>query len=240
MEESSRRSFLLAALAFALGGCAGGYFHGGEEHILSVPKPSVVRKSKPKKPALSLTKKDPVYAGAKEEWAPNLIPMPRALWAPGPPIQSRMTPMGRVTRITVHHEGAVSPNHHTEIVDVVADLNDIRTVHMRKMSAGDIGYHYIIDRAGRIWTGRPAIYRGAHSGGEANRGNLGIMLLGNFDNQKPTKRQHRALAEFLVQQMQRYRVPVSRVFTHRELRPTRCPGRALQAFMNAVRAKLRP
>jgi N-acetyl-anhydromuramyl-L-alanine amidase AmpD len=166
--------------------------------------------------------------------------MPRDVWALESPINHRLTPMGRVRRITVHHEGAVTPNDHTGIVEVAADIRDIRKVHLRVLGAGDIGYHYVIDRAGRIWTGRPAAYRGAHAGGDANIGNLGIMLLGNFDIQTPTDRQKLALLAFLHNQMKRYVVPVRAVFTHQELKPTRCPGKSLQKYMNRLRAGLHP
>jgi hypothetical protein len=239
MEDPNRRSFLIAAFALAVGGCAGGYFRGGMERVVTPEKPRETRKTAPPKDGLSLPKKDPLYPGSDEDgWIPDLNPISRSLWAPGSPINRRLTPMGRIHRITIHHEGAEQPNNHTGLAQIAGDLRDIRKVHLRVMGAGDIGYHYIIDRAGRIWSGRPSAYQGAHSGGEANVGNLGIMCLGNFDLQEPSRRQTKALHRFLLLQMRKYGVPCRNVFTHQELKPTRCPGRRLQAFMNRLRTRL--
>jgi len=239
MEEPSRRSFLVTAFAIALGGCTGGFYSGGYEQVVSAGERRVTKR--PRSPAKdrSLVRKDPLYPGTGEDtWIPDIDPIPRKLWAPGSPLNYRLNPMGRVTRITVHHEGSETPNNHTGVTEVAADLRDIRKVHLRVMGAGDIGYHYIIDRAGRIWEGRPCAYRGAHAGGEANRGNLGVMCLGNFDIQQPTKRQLKALRGFLTLQMRKYSIRPHKVFTHQELKPTRCPGKHLQAFMKEIRPKL--
>jgi N-acetyl-anhydromuramyl-L-alanine amidase AmpD len=102
------------------------------------------------------------------------------------------------------------------------------------MRAGDIGYHFIIDRAGRIWEGRPLIYQGAHVKDE-NEHNLGIMTLGNFDRQSPTTAQLMTLQHMLAYLRHQYSVPVSKVYTHQELNPTACPGLHLQPRIVAMR-----
>ncbi len=239
MEEVSRRSFVLAALAFVAGGCAKGFYLGGGGHVIGRPPEKAEEGPEKNANPLHLSRKDPVYTGDPDDgWMPDLDPVPRALWAPAAPIRGRLQSIGRVSRITVHHEGSGTAATHLGFDEVAADLQDIRRVHLRDMNAGDIGYHYVIDRAGRIWEGRPARYRGAHAGGEANRENLGIMLLGNFDIQRPAKRQLKALRLFLLKTMNGFRVPVRRVFTHRELKPTRCPGEHLQRYMVRLRAQL--
>jgi hypothetical protein len=99
----------------------------------------------------------------------------------------------------------------------------------------DIGYHYVIDPAGRVWEGRPTRLQGAHVK-DHNENNLGIVVLGNFEEQRPTPEALRALDAFVAQQMQRLAVPISEVWTHRELMPTACPGRNLQSYMAATRS----
>lgn len=239
MEEPSRRSFLIAALALAAGGCMRGFIRGGEEKVLSTPGEAPVADPAPEPPEMPLYEKDPVYSGEGDDfWMPDLDPVPRRVWAENAPIRGRLQRLGRPTRITVHHEGAETPNTHTGLSEVAADLRDIQRVHLRVMNAGDIGYHYVIDRSGRIWEGRSVVYQGAHAGGDANRANVGIMLLGNFDVQEPSKRQKKALRLFLQDRMERFGVHASRIYTHRELKPTRCPGDNLQRYMNAIRPRL--
>lgn len=98
----------------------------------------------------------------------------------------------------------------------------------------DIGYHYVIDPQGRIWEGRPTNLQGAHVK-DTNEHNLGIMCMGNFDQQAPSAAQVAALDAFVVDQMRRYRVPITRVYTHQELNRSACPGRNLQAYMLQTR-----
>ena len=68
-----------------------------------------------------------------------------------------------------------------------------------------------------------------------NEGNIGVVALGNFDQQAPSAAQLRALDEQVSWLMRRYRVPTSRVLTHQEWAATACPGRMLQAHMVEVR-----
>jgi len=142
--------------------------------------------------------------------------------------------MGKVTRITIHHDALGSGSLRT-MSDSQNRLRSIRSGHVREGWA-DIGYHYIIDPSGRIWEGRPVVYQGAHVK-DHNEQNIGVMLMGNFDQQPPTSSARASLNGFVAQLMKRHNVSVSRVYTHQELRPTRCPGRNLQSHMLAVRSR---
>lgn len=141
--------------------------------------------------------------------------------------------MGRIQRITVHHDG-MTPFYSVAMGDAAGRLESIRRSHVNKGWA-DIGYHYIIDPAGRVWQGRPISLQGAHVKDE-NPGNIGIMVMGNFDSQSPTSAALTTLDQFIAFQMRQYNLPVRRVYTHQELKPTACPGRSLQAYMARTRA----
>ncbi|MBG80616.1 MAG: hypothetical protein CMJ39_07920, partial [Phycisphaerae bacterium] len=99
---------------------------------------------------------------------------------------------------------------------------------------GDIGYHYAIDPAGRVWGCRPLTYQGAHVGGQ-NQGNLGIVVLGNFDKQSLNRAQQAAIMSFIAGESRRYAVSSSRIHTHQEMAPTACPGQVLQRYMVDIR-----
>ncbi|MFK7760328.1 MAG: peptidoglycan recognition family protein [Phycisphaerales bacterium] len=142
-------------------------------------------------------------------------------------------PMTRITRITVHHD-AISPLPSGGYADSVRRLTSIRRGHLGNRWA-DIGYHYAIDPAGRAWQARPLIYQGAHVK-DNNSGNIGIVVFGNYERSKPTSKALDTLNRLIAHEMRRFSVPLSGVYTHRELRSTACPGRNLQAQMNVLRS----
>ncbi|MEE9213111.1 MAG: peptidoglycan recognition family protein [Phycisphaeraceae bacterium] len=141
--------------------------------------------------------------------------------------------MGKIDRITVHHEG-YRPVYFSDMASTAERLELIRQSHLSRMRAGDIGYHYVIDRAGRLWECRDFHYQGAHVKNN-NEHNLGVMVLGNFDRQQPTDAQIVTLRDTLSKLMRHYRVPVNRVYTHQEITPTACPGKKLQPTVVSLR-----
>lgn len=164
--------------------------------------------------------------------------MARGMWTRSGVARPRdINPMGRVTRITIHHEG-VTRFTSVSASDTAARLEAVRRAHVAAGPTGrgwaDIGYHYIIDPAGRVWEGRSVRYQGAHVK-DQNENNLGIMCLGNFELQSPTDAQRRTLDRFAAEQMRLYRLPMTAVRTHRERSPTECPGRLLQAYIDLTR-----
>lgn len=159
--------------------------------------------------------------------------IPRTQWAkrgPNPRLANRM---GSIYRITVHHDGM---NAFTSTARSAAThrIENIRAAHVGKGWA-DIGYHFIIDPAGRVWQGRPVSLQGAHVRNN-NPGNLGIMVLGNYNDQRVSAASRSALQSTLGRFMSLYRVPQSRVYTHQELVATQCPGRSLQRTMVSLRS----
>lgn len=138
-------------------------------------------------------------------------------------------PMGRVDRITLHHTGE-----HAGLVGLagIEVVRRIERYHREGRRWAAIGYHWLVDRDGTIFEGRPAALQGAHVSG-ANSNNLGITCIGDFDDGLPPQRQLAAMASFLENRRRHYGVAKARVFGHRDLGPTICPGRALQRWLNA-------
>lgn len=77
-----------------------------------------------------------------------------------------------INYITVHCS-ATRPNQ-----DLTAD--DIRRWHVEGNGWSDIGYHFVIRRAGLVENGRPISRQGAHVSGH-NAGNIGICLVGGLN-----------------------------------------------------------
>ena len=147
--------------------------------------------------------------------------------------------MGKSTRITIHH--TADPFYSRSRHETAAEIQRIQRFHQQERRWADIGYHYVVDRAGRIWQGRDARYQGAHAGGVANQGNIGIVVLGNYLEQGMTAVQRRRLTD-LVERLAAYlHIRPSQVYTHGEIAhgKTDCPGPALTRCVYQIRAHLR-
>jgi hypothetical protein len=135
-------------------------------------------------------------------------------------------------RMTVHHAGGAA-NYHEQEDDIARDLEAIR-IHHRDRRFGDIGYHFVVDRVGRVWEARSLHFTGAHVLSQ-NSGNIGVMLLGNFEEQNPTSAQILALRGFTDLLVDRFSIPRNRVFGHRDLGHTLCPGKNLYGHVRDLK-----
>ena len=143
-----------------------------------------------------------------------------------------MNRMSPIRYITVHHDG-MQPFFEADQTSTAARIEAIRRAH-RGRGWGDIGYHFVVDRAGRVWEARSTSYQGAHVK-DHNFANIGVVALGNFDQQQPSRAQLNTVQHLLGELMNSYGVPTSRVRTHQEWAATACPGRHLQEYMNTSR-----
>ncbi|MHC5067269.1 MAG: N-acetylmuramoyl-L-alanine amidase [Planctomycetota bacterium] len=135
--------------------------------------------------------------------------------------------IGSVTRLTVHHTGEHKGFNGKSDVEIVKMID---RYHRRERKWSAIGYHYLVGKDGRIYEGRPASIQGAHVSG-ANANNIGISCIGDFHRKLPTAAQLGALATFLDDQRQRYGVARKRVYGHRDLGQSVCPGDKLHAWL---------
>lgn len=162
----------------------------------------------------------------------NIVLYKRSIWADKKPILSRLRKAGNFNKITIHHTGA------TEIYDtnrnsVICDIDGVFASHMNR-NYGDIGYHFILDYAGRIWEGRSLSYEGAHVC-HYNKGNIGIMLLGNFELQKPSELQLVSMKKIVGSLQAKYTIASKKIYGHRDIGHSLCPGKNLYPHVHALR-----
>lgn len=141
--------------------------------------------------------------------------------------------------ITVHHS-AMPLGSSTTLAGRSAELRTIQRGHLNKPEGwGDVGYHYLIDPEGRIYEGRRLSWRGAHVGGQ-NDHNLGVCLLGNFNEQQPSAAAVRSLERLLDDLRSKNGIPRSNVRYHRgwPTANTECPGDALVPVVENYRRGL--
>jgi len=119
--------------------------------------------------------------------------------------------------IVLHHSATTTGN--------VAVFRDY---HIHQLGFADVGYHYVICNGqggpdGEVQPGRPELMTGAHAPGR-NADSIGVCLVGDFTQGKPTTAQMLALYGLLKEIMRRYRIAPERVLAHREVNQTDCPG----------------
>jgi hypothetical protein len=221
---NSRRTFLIASAGLLLAGCSA----AKTTSSTTMPGPVWRPREMPPIEAEAVTQAPLSLPGM-----PNNV-IPRTQWATGSPSSSLMNPMLPVKHITIHHDG-MEPFFAVDQRGTAWRLDLIRRSH-REKGWGDIGYHFAIDREGRIWQGRHLNWQGAHVK-DHNEGNVGVVTLGNFDRQTPAAAQLSSLNKCVSWLMKRYRVQLSNVRTHQEWAGARtaCPGVNLQRYMVAVR-----
>jgi len=170
--------------------------------------------------------------GALRRLASHVKVVRRGAWGGPPERASLLRAATGYTMITVHHSGATT-NFHRDEASVIHDLNGVLTSHIERRYA-DIGYHLVVDYAGRVWEGRSLDCEGAHVSGH-NPKNIGVMLLGNFEQQQASPEQLTALDRVVTDLRQYYGVRRESVYGHRDLGASACPGEYLYPFVRRMR-----
>ena len=125
---------------------------------------------------------------------PKPAVVPRSKWCTAPECTYKGFQSYPATHLIIHH--TVSSN---EITDWAAHIRAVWSFHTFTRGWGDVGYNFLIDPNGTIYEGHlggdDAI--GTHAS-EANRGGMGVALMGTFDGEQPPRAMLNALAELLA------------------------------------------
>jgi hypothetical protein len=206
---SFKRSFFIKLAVFCeflpvLSGCI--YKDEPMPQIITGPQSSTILVE----PVAKLSTDVPIEGNVRPEWIPPSY-LERK-WA----------------AIVIHHSGTSTGN--ARIFD---------KWHAEKNHWEGVGYDFVIGNGtdsgdGEVevtfrWRGQKT---GAHCGGTrgnwANEYAVGICLVGDFNNTVPTRRQMQSLISLIKFLQNRYGIPTSRIYGHKDTpgaRPTDCPGK---------------
>ncbi len=106
---------------------------------------------------------------------PKPIIVTREEWGAEPPKYSYSN-HPYIDKLTLHHAACCSAENLAEGKSQVRWIQDF---HQNGRGWNDIAYHFLVDRGGNIYQGRPETVIGSHVGG-ANTGNIGVCLLGCY------------------------------------------------------------
>ncbi len=162
-------------------------------------------------------------------------------------------------QVHVHH--TVSTNDYAPD-DVAGLIRGMYRYHVKNLGWSDIGYNFLVDQFGRIWTGRAGgvekLVRGAHTLG-FNDTSTGISAIGNFEVTRPTPQMREAIAQVAAWKLSTYGVePVGKTTVtsegsdkygrgrratlpvidgHRDTNDTACPGSFLYNALPGIRRR---
>lgn len=136
--------------------------------------------------------------------------------------------ISKITRVTIHHTTGSSGDGSFESSAKL--IRGHQNYHMNTNGWKDLGYHYIVDKKGRIFAGLSLSKVGAHAAGH-NTNNIGIAYLGDSSSTMP------AAAKAAIKELYGYLVTrVGKnlaIYGHRDLNATACPGNASYNWLKA-------
>lgn len=128
--------------------------------------------------------------------------------------------MRKIDKIIIHCSATPEGKDYT--------IEQIRDWHVRGNGWSDIGYHFVIDRYGKVHKGRSIEKAGAHTTGH-NANSIGICLIGGMDaaNKKPKDTrtaEQRASLILLIKELKREYGSHVTVHGHNEFANKACPS----------------
>ena len=128
--------------------------------------------------------------------------------------------------IVVHHTGGTNAN---PLLDTSNQTFKIIQDYHISLGWENIGYHWVIEKNGKVVEGRPEHYYGAHTKEQdMNTKSIGTCLVGNFDATLPTKEQENALVGLIRAIQGRYpNITNDKIVPHRKYANKTCFGKLL-------------
>lgn len=226
---TSRRDVLRwlgAAAAGTLAACTSG-------PSPTTPSPTPTRTRTPTSTPSSTTAQSP-STSASPSPAPTPAAQPivcRDAWGARPPAGT--APAHTIRRLTVHHSAGAA----TDTTQGPAHLRGYQAFHVDDRGWPDIAYHVGVDRAGVVYRLRDWDTAGDTGTDYDPTGHFLLLLDGNFDAHDPSEAQLTAAARVLAWASGHFAVGLDTVSGHRDHASTACPGDALYARLDDLRAR---
>ncbi len=132
-----------------------------------------------------------------------------------------------IERLTIHHTASLLETN-TEAPNFVRGH---QRFHQRDREWPDLAYHFIVDRNGHVYEGRPLWARGDSATSYDPTGHFLVSCEGDFDDQEPSDAQLQALVAMLAWAAAEFGVSPSTMRGHRDLAATSCPGKHLYPLL---------
>ncbi len=135
----------------------------------------------------------------------------------------------KITMITLHHAGDPKPM--TPEDDPVKKLQGLQNFSMRDRNWWDVPYHFMISLDGTIYEGRDYHFIGDTNTGYNPEGHFLIEVMGNYELQEATPEQIKSITDLMAWAVQEFNVPLEKIYGHKDLAQTACPGKNLYKYL---------
>lgn len=173
-------------------------------------------------------------------------------WRKGLPDPKPPREKTKVEHLVIHHSAGSNSD-----TDYINTVRNIYLLHTQSNGWDDIGYNFLIAPDGTIFNGRDPQgagdddeILGAHFCGK-NQNTMGICIMGNFMNQKPTDESLFSLKYLLAWKLKKDKIDANsktlhpkstgslleNICGHRNGCSTSCPGDSLYAVLNEIRSE---
>lgn len=168
--------------------------------------------------------------------SPSLLPPPTQTYTPPRPTVRPPTSLFPWRPLSAPRPWRYIVLHHT-----ASDSGSVESIDAQHRQRHDssgrpwkgIGYHFVIGNGDGMGDGEIAPtfrwtqqMQGAHAGNaEYNERGIGVVLVGNFEQSRPSMRQRAAARRLVLALRRQYRITADRVVAHRDVRNTKCPGK---------------
>lgn len=150
--------------------------------------------------------------------------------------------MRHIDEIIIHCS-ATRPDWNADLGGL-SKVAEIRRWHVEDNGWSDIGYHYVIDRNGKVFEGRPEARSGAHTLGH-NENSIGICLIGGFGSSETdrfednyTSEQDRALRALIADL--KLRRGAGKISGHNQYAAKACPGFNVHRWVKQAQPRSTP
>ncbi len=140
-----------------------------------------------------------------------------------------------IQQVTIHHTGSLLSDN----ADAPGRLREHQAYHQVDQGWPDLAYHFVVDRNGHIYEGRPTWAAGDTGTDYDPTGHLLICCEGEFNSQSPTDTQLGSVAALMAWASTRYGVGLEKVLGHRDVASTSCPGDMVYNQLDSLEARAR-
>jgi hypothetical protein len=123
--------------------------------------------------------------------------------------------------ITIHHAGVLWKAGD----EPVKSLRGLQAYGQKEKKWPDLPYHFLIAPDGRIFAGRPVEYEPETNTAYKTNGHIGVELMGNFEEQRPSREQLESVVKLVAWLAQEYRIDPKNIGGHKDRAETQCPGK---------------
>ena len=177
---------------------------------------------------------------------------PRQSWDAGSPAPTWDPEPATLQAAILHHTAGTNDYAQTDVPGIIAGIDYYHTV---TLGWGDIGYNFLVDKYGGMWEGREgsmdaagnSMIVGGHAYGN-NEHSVGIAALGDYTAVQPTPQLLNAYATIIKYRFDLAGLNASdtsgftnmngqslpRIFGHRDVYPTECPGAQIYSQIPAL------